>query len=903
MFKRWTEKTEVLSEDLQSVEKRVDQVKDVSTRTTKKIEAWVKTSSSEYEKRLKKMPETSLAISMIESAGVLGNETLMGNLYQMCGECQSNLASHLLNHDISVEKAVLQPMQEILDVEIPAINKFKKNLTKTTLDMDSLKTRWHQAVKQTQVSGTNMQQAANKADTMKEHYEDSCARMEQARDQLTTEMYNFIAREPEHSQKLLSLLEIQQAYHKKALDELDKTIPKMRDTLECNPHKPVYGLPLEEHLRVTGRDVALVIEACIVTIIEGGGMEEEGLFRIAGMASRVKKLKTSFDAGVVDMDEYALDIHSVAGALKQYLRELPEPLLTYYLYQDFINVLSLPQNQRLQALWKVVHDLPEPNYNNFRYLVKFLAQLSEKSDINKMTPSNIAIVIGPNLLWLEGDAGASMASSGSVSNLLEMIVSNADWFFPEDIDFHQVNKGTAPPRISSSSSDNVTTVSTAVVAPMQASNTLSSIARACEIVTPAVTLPITSHSDDSMSNVEETDVFADKVSPSYQSSAYSAGKSSHSSSSDKSPGDLVKSYNSPRCSVISHHSNSISSNTNASTDNSYTRSSSVPPVEKSVHSDVYSTMFALHSLGDGNVSNYMTKVRGILDVKHQQQKGPSASSGQIHKVGRSDRVLTANKRCSLQPEVEFGTMASFCSSNTSRLSDNYDLLDQEEALGGAPPPQEEETTKPRPNSQPIQKSESASNLHAPLAEVEPTSPRSHRKHKLKPAPPPPPERPYSIAVTASYSKANNPAQFQTWPRQAVSESNDEKSSATKTRSSPDKPPVAEKPGHPPNRASTISYGDRPVAPPPDRPSKPPPATPSHQRSASTGSANNAGLSVTMEQNGQGSLTNISPDFVEGAGHKHSQTNRLSQHGSARPRPTPPPPPPPSTNKNTENTHL
>ncbi|XP_076074903.1 rho GTPase-activating protein 44-like isoform X6 [Mytilus galloprovincialis] len=782
-----TEKTEVLSEDLQSVEKRVDQVKDVSTRTTKKIEAWVKTSSSEFEKRLKKMPETSLAISMIESAGVLGNETLMGNLYQMCGECQSNLASHLLNHDISVEKAVLQPMQEILDVEIPAINKFKKNLTKTTLDMDSLKTRWHQAVKQTQVSGTNMQQAANKADTMKEHYEDSCARMEQARDQLTTEMYNFIAREPEHSQKLLSLLEIQQAYHKKALDELDKTIPKMRDTLECNPHKPVYGLPLEEHLRVTGRDVALVIEACIVTIIEGGGMEEEGLFRIAGMASRVKKLKTSFDAGVVDMDEYALDIHSVAGALKQYLRELPEPLLTYYLYQDFINVLSLPQNQRLQALWKVVHDLPEPNYNNFRYLVKFLAKLSEKSDINKMTPSNIAIVIGPNLLWLEGDAGASMASSGSVSNLFEMIVSNADWFFPEDIDFHQVNKGTAPPRISSSSSDNVTTVSTAVVAPMQASNTLSSIARACELVTPAVTLPITSHSDDSMSNVEETDVFSDKVSPSYQSSAYSVGKASHSS--DKSP------------------------------------------------------------------------------------------------------------------EVEFGTMASFCSSNTSRLSDNYDMLDQEEALGGAPPPQEEDTSKPRPNSQPIQKSESASNLHAPLAEVEPTSPRSHRKHKLKPAPPPPPERPYSIAVTASYSKANNPAQFQTWPRQAVSESNDEKSSATKTRSSPDKPPVAEKPGHPPNRASTISHGDRPVAPPPDRPSKPPPAAPSHQRSASTGSANNAGLSVTMEQNGQGSLTNISPDFVEGAGHKHSQTNRLSQHGSARPRPTPPPPPPPSTNKNTENTHL
>ena len=633
-----SEKSEVLSQDLQSVEKRVDLVKDVSQKTTKKIEGWLKNTSTDIEKRLKKMPETGLALSMIESANLLGNETLMGTLYQQCGECQSNLASHLLNHDIAVENQVLQPIQDILDTEIPAINKLKKQLTKATLDMDSLKSRWNQAVKQTQVHGTNMVQAANKADTMKEHFEDSCARMQTARDTLTTEMYNFIAREPEHSQKLLSLLEIQQNYHKKALEEIEKKLPKMKDALECNPHKPVYGVPLEEHLRVTGRDIALVIEACIVTIIEGGGIEEEGLFRIAGMASKVKKLKTSFDAGVVDMDEYALDIHSVAGALKQYLRELPEPLLTHNLYSDFMKVLSLPQNQRLQALRKVVHDLPEPNYNNFRYLVKFLSKLTEKSDINKMTTSNIAIVVGPNLLWQEGDAGASMASSGSISNLFEMIVSNADWFFPE--------------------------------------------------------------------------------------------------------------------------------------------------------------------------------------------------------------------------EVEFGNLSSFCSSNTSRMSDNHDMLDPDETygFGGAPSPQEEDTSKNKPSDLPFHKSESGSNLTAPLAEVEvSSSPRPHRRltSKSKPAPPPPPERPYSIAVTASYQKSNA-GQFQTWPRGAQPESNEEKTSATKTRSSPDKPPVAEKPGSLPHKASTISHGDRPSGPPPDRPSKPPPAAPNHQRSASAGSANDTVLSaaVTSEQNGQ-----------------------------------------------------
>ena len=66
--------------------------------------------------------------------------------------------------------------------------------------------------------------------------------------------------------------------------------------------------------------------------------------------------------------------------------------------------------------------------------------------------------------------------------------------------------------------------------------------------------------------------------------------------------------------------------------------------------------------------------------------------------------------------MEFGALSSFCSQNSSRLSDNYDILDQEEALGGAPPPQEEDTRQ-KNNEQPVHKSDSASNLTAPLAEV------------------------------------------------------------------------------------------------------------------------------------------------------------------------------------------
>jgi len=73
---------------------------------------------------------------------------------------------------------------------------------------------------------------------------------------------------------LLQLLEAQEHYHENALEVIRAVIPKMRETLTCNPTKPVYGMTLEEHLRVTNRDIAMVLEACICYLLEYG-LEEE----------------------------------------------------------------------------------------------------------------------------------------------------------------------------------------------------------------------------------------------------------------------------------------------------------------------------------------------------------------------------------------------------------------------------------------------------------------------------------------------------------------------------------------------------------------------------------------------------------------------------------------------------
>lgn len=99
--------------------------------------------------------------------------------------------------------------------------------------------------------------------------------------------------------------------------------------------KPLFGSPLEDHLRVTGREIALVIEACVGCLLHN--LNEEGLFRIPGSSSKVKKLKNGFDAGIVNLQEQVNDPHSVAGTLKSYLRELPEPLLTFSSYNRWIN--------------------------------------------------------------------------------------------------------------------------------------------------------------------------------------------------------------------------------------------------------------------------------------------------------------------------------------------------------------------------------------------------------------------------------------------------------------------------------------------------------------------------------------------------------------------------------------
>uniref|UniRef100_A0A672YM89 Rho GTPase-activating protein 44 n=1 Tax=Sphaeramia orbicularis TaxID=375764 RepID=A0A672YM89_9TELE len=420
------------------VEKRLDLVKQVTHSTHKKLTACLQgQQGTDMEKRSKKLPLTILAQCMVEGAAVLGDDSLLGKMLKLCGETEDKLAQELIQFEFQIERDVVEPLYVLAEVDIPNIQKQRKHLAKLVLDMDSARTRFQQSSKSS--SHPSTLQPGAKSESLREEMEEAANRMEICRDQLSADMYNFVAKEIDYANYFQTLIETQAEYHRKSLEILHSVLPQIKAHQEAWVEKPSFGKSLEEHLNISGREIAFPIEACVTMLLECG-MQEEGLFRVAPSASKLKKLKASLDCGVLDVQEYSSDPHAIAGALKSYLRELPEPLMTTELYDEWIQASNIQDmDKRLQALMAACEKLPTDNLNNFRYLIKFLAKLSEYQDANKMTPGNMAIVLGPNLLWTHTEPNMTemmTTLSLQIVGIIEPIIQHADWFFPGDIEFN-----------------------------------------------------------------------------------------------------------------------------------------------------------------------------------------------------------------------------------------------------------------------------------------------------------------------------------------------------------------------------------------------------------------------------------------------------------------------------------
>jgi len=217
--------------------------------------------------------------------------------------------------------------------------------------------------------------------------------------------------------------------------------------------KKVFGVPLKELLGrgLPGTKKRLAVPPIItkvVSYLDQRGLETEGIFRLSGSVNTIEALRDMFDIGEeVDL-QTCEDPHTVAGLLKSFMRELPEPLLTWELYDSFTNACrGASKEDAVQNVIKLTSKLPIENFIVLKYLSSFLRRVSLHAGTNKMSLPNLGTCFGPNLLKCpqKSDMNALIQDSPVVSEVTQILIEHeSQLVVPESIGESQA---VTPPQI------------------------------------------------------------------------------------------------------------------------------------------------------------------------------------------------------------------------------------------------------------------------------------------------------------------------------------------------------------------------------------------------------------------------------------------------------------------------
>ncbi|NXL76749.1 RHG42 protein, partial [Leptocoma aspasia] len=200
--------------------------------------------------------------------------------------------------------------------------------------------------------------------------------------------------------------------------------------------EPIYTLPAiiskkeEMFLNEAGFNF---VRKCIHAV-ETRGITILGLYRIGGVNSKVQKLMNTIFSPKsppdMDIDMEIWDNKTITSGLKNYLRCLSEPLMTFKLHKDFIvAVKSDDQNYRVEAVHALVHKLPEKNREMLDILIKHLVKVSLHSQQNLMTVSNLGVIFGPTLMRAQEETVAAMMNIKFQNIVVEILIEHYEKIF------------------------------------------------------------------------------------------------------------------------------------------------------------------------------------------------------------------------------------------------------------------------------------------------------------------------------------------------------------------------------------------------------------------------------------------------------------------------------------------
>ncbi|XP_045772789.1 active breakpoint cluster region-related protein isoform X2 [Maniola jurtina] len=215
-----------------------------------------------------------------------------------------------------------------------------------------------------------------------------------------------------------------------------RVLPPERSARHVPSAKPgaLFGAKITHVAKREKRNIPFIISAC-VREVERRGIGEVGIYRVSGSASDLNRLKKSFETNAYEAEQLLkeVDVHSVTGVLKLYLRELPEALFTDALYPELLRAWgstqgagasadSGPAQTRRHALLKCYAQLPDLNKNCIDFLLNHFVKVNQHESENKMSLHNLATVFGPTLLRPSAQGGklrADQLAAGTVDAMAQ----------------------------------------------------------------------------------------------------------------------------------------------------------------------------------------------------------------------------------------------------------------------------------------------------------------------------------------------------------------------------------------------------------------------------------------------------------------------------------------------------
>ncbi|XP_054471111.1 rho GTPase-activating protein 6-like isoform X2 [Anoplopoma fimbria] len=207
------------------------------------------------------------------------------------------------------------------------------------------------------------------------------------------------------------------------ITDLDDNQSRLLEALQLSLPEEAAGNRKKRHdkklsLNPIYRQVPRVVDLCCQHL-EKYGLQTVGIFRVGSSKKRVRQLRKNFDQGwEVHLGEEP-SVHDVAALLKEFLRDMPDPLLTRELYTAFINTMMLDHSFQESAIQLLIFLLPPCNSDTLQRLLCLLSTVAAHADNsldndgqitgNKMTSLNLATIFGPNLLHKQKNSDKEFA--------------------------------------------------------------------------------------------------------------------------------------------------------------------------------------------------------------------------------------------------------------------------------------------------------------------------------------------------------------------------------------------------------------------------------------------------------------------------------------------------------------